>query len=232
VREKLLGFPIFVLVGLWRATLRIRILGKEHWDSVTGAGKPLVFALWHQRMLPPILARAFKGDVTMASKSRDGDVIAGFLFFWGFRVARGSSSRAGGGALTRMIREMKNGAAAADLTTDGPRGPARRSKPGLVLLASALDAPILPIGASSTRPRFLGSWDRTMLPLPFSRCDIVTGPPVSREGGEGDEGWLRRIDMAIDQVTDEADRLCGVADAPRGREAPPTAARGAGDSDD
>jgi lysophospholipid acyltransferase (LPLAT)-like uncharacterized protein len=229
VRGKLLGFPIFLLVGLWRATLRIRLVGREHWDAVIGAGKPVIFALWHQRMLPPILFRAFAGDVTMASKSRDGDVIAGFLFFWGFRVARGSSSRAGGEALAHMIREIRKGAPAADLTTDGPRGPARRSKPGLLLLASALDAPVLPVGASSTRPRFAGSWDRYMIPLPFSRCVVRVGPAVHRDGGESDESYLSRVDAAIDLATEEADRLCRVVDAPRGREAPLRAAREPGE---
>ncbi len=228
MRGKLLGFPIFLLVGLWRATLRVRVDGKEHWDAVVDAGKPVIFALWHQRMLPPILYRAGSGDVTMASKSRDGDVIAGFLHFWGFRVARGSSSRAGGEALAQMIREIRNGAPAADLTTDGPRGPARRSKPGLLLLASALDAPVLPVGASSTRPFFVGSWDRYMVPLPFSRCVVRVGAAVHRNGGESDEDYLSRIDAAIDRATDEADRLCGVANAPRGREAPLSAGRETG----
>jgi len=219
VRGKLLGFLIFLLVGLWRATLRIRLEGKEHWDGVADAGRPVIFALWHQRMLPPIFYRAWSGDVTMASRSRDGDVIAGFLFFWGFRVARGSSSRAGGEALAQMIREIRKGAPAADLTTDGPRGPARKSKPGLLLRASALDAPVRPVGASSTRPHFAGSWDRYMIPLPFSRCVVRVGAAVHREAGESDESYLLRIDAAIDRATDEADRLCGVANAPRGREA-------------
>ena len=62
MRGKLLGFLIFLVVCLWRATLRIRLVGKEHWDAVTAAGKPVIFALWHQRMLPPILFRAFGRD--------------------------------------------------------------------------------------------------------------------------------------------------------------------------
>lgn len=210
---------VFLFVCLLRATLRIRLVGQEHWDAVKDAGRPVLFALWHQRMLPPILFRAFSGDVTMASKSRDGDIIAGFLFFWGFEVARGSSSRAGGEGLRRMIVAIRAGAPAADLTTDGPRGPARRSKQGVALLAAALDTTPLPVGASSTRPRFVNSWDRYMVPLPFSRCVVLVGPPVARNAGESDESYLRRLDAAIDLATDEADRLCGVAGAPRGREA-------------
>ena len=228
MRGKILGVPIFLVVCLWRATLRIRVVGREHWDAVRNSGRPVLFALWHQRMLPPIFFRAFSGDVTMASKSRDGDVIAGFLFFWGFKVARGSSSRAGGEALRQMIQEKRDGAPAADLTTDGPRGPARRSKAGVALLAAALDTPALPVGASSTRPRFLNSWDRSLVPLPFSRCVVVVGPPVVRREGESDESYLRRLDAEIDLATEEADRICGVTGAPRGRE---TSAKGDDDDD-
>ncbi|HQR46251.1 MAG TPA: DUF374 domain-containing protein [Thermoanaerobaculia bacterium] len=228
MRGKVLGFLIFLVVCLWRATLRIRLVGREHWDAMADSGRPVLFALWHQRMLPPIFFRAFSGDVTMASKSRDGDVIAGFLFFWGFKVARGSSSRAGGEALRRMLLEKRDGAPAADLTTDGPRGPARRSKAGVALLAAALGTPALPVGSSSTRPKFIDSWDRYMVPLPFSRCVVLVGPPVVRADGEGDESFLRRLDAAIDAATDEADRLCGVTGAPRGRE---SSAKGEGDDE-
>jgi len=222
VRGKILGFPIFLVVCLWRATLRIRVVGREHWDAVRNSGRPVLFALWHQRMLPPIFFRAFSGDVTMASKSRDGDVIAGFLFFWGFKVARGSSSRAGGDALRQMIQEKRGGAPAADLTTDGPRGPARRSKAGVALLAAALDTPVIPVGASCTRPKFVNSWDRYMLPMPFSRCVVRARPAVVREPGESDESYLRRLDAEIDLATEEADQICGVTGAPRGREASAT----------
>jgi len=228
VRGKILGFPIFLVVCLWRATLRIRLVGRDHWDAVRNSGRPVLFALWHQRMLPPIFFRAFSGDVTMASKSRDGDVIAGFLFFWGFKVARGSSSHAGGEGLRRMIQWTREGAPAADLTTDGPRGPARRSKAGVALLAAALDSPVIPVGASCTRPKFVNSWDRYMLPMPFSRCIVRTRPAVFREPGESDESYLRRLDAEIDLATEEADGICGVTGAPRGREA---AAPGEDDDD-
>ena len=218
MRGKLLGFLIFLAVCVWRATLRIRLVGLENWDAVRNAGKPTIFALWHQRMLPPILYRAGSGDVTMASWSRDGEIIAGFLFFWGFKVARGSSSRGGGAALSQMIAAVRDGAPAADLTTDGPRGPARRSKRGLALLSAALDAPVIPVGASATRPKFLNSWDRYMFPMPFSLCVVHPRPAIWREPGESDESYLTRIDAEIDLATEEADRICGVVGAPRGRE--------------
>jgi len=168
-------------------------------------------------MIIPILTHGFQGNVTMASKSRDGEVIAAFLGFWGFRVVRGSSSRGGSAAMLEMIREMRDGAAGAALTTDGPRGPARRSKPGVAKVAEELGAAVFPTGSSSRWPRFLDSWDNYLLPLPFSRGVCLFGEPLRRESGETEDAFLARLDRAIDAATDEADRLCGVVNAPRGR---------------
>ena len=217
MRERLLGVLAFLVLCLYRLTLRIRIVGAEHRDRVTGAGRPFVYALWHQRMIVGILSQARQGLVTMASKSKDGQIISTFLGLWGFRVARGSSSRAGGPATAEFLKLLAEAPGGA-LTTDGPLGPARRSKPGIVFLAEASGAAILPVGTSSTRPRFFGSWDRSLLPKPFSRCIALIAEPVERRPGESDESLLARIDAAIDAATHEADRLCGVSGAPRGRE--------------
>lgn len=217
MRGLLLGFPLFVLIALWRATLRIRLVGGEHAEAIARAGRPILHAIWHQRMVAGIFRFQYRRYVTMASRSRDGDVIAGFLFWWGFRVVRGSSSRGGGEALAEMIEALRRKGNGAALTPDGPRGPARRCKVGILRLAEAVDAPIMPVGSSSTRPRFLRSWDRYLVPMPFSRCVVVFGEGLRRAAGESDDEFLARVDAAIDAMTDEADRLCGVVDAPRER---------------
>ncbi len=218
MRGILLGFPLFVLVALWRATLRIRLVGRETREAIERSGRPVLHAIWHQRMVAGILRFPWTGTVTMASRSRDGDVIAGFLSWWGFRAVRGSSSRGGGEALTEMVEALRGTTRWAALTPDGPRGPARRCKPGVLRLAEELDAPIMPVGTSSARPRFLRSWDRYLLPMPFSRCAVVFGEGLRRRAGESDESFLARVDAAIDAMTDEADRICGVVGAPRERE--------------
>ena len=212
-----MGFLVFVAVALWRATLRIRIVGEENRQEIARRGVPVLHMIWHQRMVLGILKHPWRGVVTMASHSSDGDVIAGFLLFWGYRAVRGSSSRGGGVALGEMVEALRGTRRWAALTPDGPRGPARRSKPGIALLADELGVPVLPAGSSSTRPRFLRSWDRYLLPMPFSRCVVVFGPPVERVEGESADAFLLRLDAAVDAATEEADRLCGVVDAPRER---------------
>jgi len=216
-RGKILGFLLFLAVCLWRLTLRIRLVGLEHRLAVTGRGLPAVHALWHQRMVLGILRHPWIGVMTMASRSADGEIITTFLRLWGFQVARGSSSRGGASALRALVEHVRGTVRNAAITTDGPRGPARRSKVGVAFLAEELDAPIIPMSASSTRPRFLSSWDRYLVPLPFSRCVVLMGPAVERLPGESHESFCRRLDTAIDGLTEEADRLCGVRDAPRER---------------
>ena len=217
MRGRLLGFLLFLAIGLWRLTLRIRLVGRENREEIERAGRPVLHAIWHQRMVAGILRFPWSGTVTMASRSSDGDVIAGFLRFWGFRAVRGSSSRGGAEALLEMVDALKGTTRWAALTPDGPRGPARRSKPGLARLAELLDAPVMPVGTSSARPRFLRSWDRYLLPMPFSRCAVVFGAPIWRGPGEGEPEFLARVDAAIDAMTEEADRICGVVGAPRER---------------
>jgi len=219
VLARALGVLLFAAVMLYRATLRIRVVGSENQAAATALGRPVLHAIWHQRMIGGILAFGYHRVVTLASRSRDGQIIATFLSLWGFRVVRGSSSRGGAPALKALVDGLAGTKRWAALTTDGPRGPARKSKPGIAFLSDELDASILPTGTSASRPRFLGSWDRTLVPLPFSRCVVVFGEPLSRKPGEADAELLARVDAAIDAATEEADRLCAVVDAPRERAA-------------
>jgi lysophospholipid acyltransferase (LPLAT)-like uncharacterized protein len=217
VRGRLLGFLLFLAVCLYRATLRIRLAGAENQTRAGAGGRPVVHVLWHQRMVPSILRFGWRRVVTMASRSADGEIIATFLSLYGFHVVRGSSSRGGAPALKEMLDALLGTRRWAALTSDGPRGPARRSKPGIALLSETLDVPLLPVGASAGHPVFLRSWDRFLVPRPFSRCVVVFGPPVARRAGEAEEAFLARVDAAIDAATEEADAICGVASAPRER---------------
>ena len=217
MRSRILGFLAFLAVSLYRLTLRLSIVGEEHRSAIRARGKRPLHAIWHQRMVGGILAHRGEGYVTMASQSADGEIIATFLKYWGFKAARGSSSR-GGDVATLEFLEALAGAPGGALTPDGPRGPARRCKRGILTLAEDGNGIVLPSASSSTRPLFLNSWDRFLVPKPFSRCVVVFGPPLERAPGETEEAFLVRAAAAIDAVTSEADRLCGVPNAPRERE--------------
>jgi lysophospholipid acyltransferase (LPLAT)-like uncharacterized protein len=209
MRERVLSRLAGAVLFVHRATLRVERVHFDRYLDLKARGVPILFALWHGRMFLSIQAHRHEGIVTMASRSRDGEVIAGWLSRNGYSVVRGSSTRGGSEALREMVRQMRSGRSAA-LTVDGPTGPARVVQPGIVQLARLTGGWILPITSSSARPRFLSSWDRYLLPMPFSRNVVVYGSPFPIEREESDEDAGRRIAAAIDTATSEADRIAGV----------------------
>lgn len=210
ILSRLLGAGI----ALHRATLKVERLHEDRYLGLKKREVPILFALWHGRMYLSIQAHRRQGIVTMASQSKDGEIIAQWLEANGYVVVRGSTSKGGGPALRDMVRQVRSGRHAA-LTVDGPRGPARVVQPGVVQLARLTGAWILPISSSSSRGRFLRSWDRFLVPRPFARGVVAYGEPfpISRE--LSDETATARIGAALDDATAEADTAAGILPASR-----------------
>jgi lysophospholipid acyltransferase (LPLAT)-like uncharacterized protein len=203
------GSAIFGL----RATIRIEERSAERHRELQARGVPFAFALWHGRMVVPILAHRHEGVVTMASRSKDGEIIAAWLRRNGYIPARGSTTHGGGAALLEMIQQVRAGHPAA-LTVDGPKGPPRVVQPGILRLVRETGAWVLPISGASSRPRFLRSWDRFLVPLPFSTNVVTYGEPFTVPDSLSDDAACRRIAEALDRATREADREVRVAPPP------------------
>jgi lysophospholipid acyltransferase (LPLAT)-like uncharacterized protein len=197
-------------VALLRATLRVELLHRKKFLDLEARRVPILLALWHGRMFLPIDAHRHAGIVTMASQSEDGEIIARWLENNGYLVTRGSTSRGGSEALRHMVRRVRSGHHAA-LTVDGPQGPARVVQPGVIRLARLTEAWILPISFSSSRPLLLSSWDRFLLPKPFSRNVVAYGDPFAISKEMPDEAALAKVRAALDDVTAEADRAAGIS---------------------
>ena len=176
-KASLIAVIAYPLVALLCRTYRWTIEGAEHYDGVVASGKQPILSLWHGRILPGLHYFRNRGVVVLTSQNFDGEWIARILHKFGFRTARGSSSRGGARALVQMRRELAAGYPAA-VTVDGPRGPARVIQPGVVFLAGATGHPILPYHIESDRHWTLNSWDRTQIPKPFSHVALVIGPPI------------------------------------------------------
>jgi lysophospholipid acyltransferase (LPLAT)-like uncharacterized protein len=210
VGSRILSRLAGALLFLHRATLRVERVHFDRYLGLKARGVPILFALWHGRMFLSIQAHRHEGVVTMASRSKDGEIIAGWLERNGYAVVRGSSTRGGSEALREMVRRIRAGANAA-LTVDGPTGPPRQVQPGIVQLVRLTGGWILPISSSSARPHFLRSWDRYLLPMPFSRNVVVYGEPFPIGEEESNENVQALIGHALDDATREADRKTGIA---------------------
>jgi lysophospholipid acyltransferase (LPLAT)-like uncharacterized protein len=166
-------------------TLRWRVEGMHHYDAIVASGKQPIFAFWHGRILPATLFWRDRGIVVITSENFDGEWIARIIRRFGYRSARGSTSRGGARALVQLRRELASGHPVA-FTLDGPRGPARVAQPGAVWLAAATGSPLLPFHIEANRAWTMGSWDRTQIPKPFATVAVAISSPL-QVTGTGDD---------------------------------------------
>ena len=180
----MVGYRVIAALG---STLSWRTEGLEHFETITRSGRQPVMAFWHGRILPATCFFRQRGIVVITSENFDGEWIAGIIERFGYRTARGSTSRGARRALLRLTREMAAGRPAG-FTIDGPRGPARTAQPGAVWLAQATGNPVLPFHLEADRHWSLRSWDRTQIPKPFATVALAVGEPFDVPADAGDEG--------------------------------------------
>ena len=198
-----LGHAYLSLVG---ATTRLRVRGQEHYRELRETNQRFIYALWHERQLFFIYSHRGVNAAILVSRSRDGELIARALELSGNHAVRGSSSRGAPAALLALIDSVQAGRDAG-VTPDGPKGPRRAVKPGVLYLAQKLGVPILPMtSALSKKLVFKRSWDHFQVPLPFGRAVIAYGEPI--RVGPGDDLALKAAELKgiLDRLTDEADR--------------------------
>jgi lysophospholipid acyltransferase (LPLAT)-like uncharacterized protein len=170
----------------------------HHYDAIVASGRQPIFAFWHGRILPATLFWRNRGIVVITSENFDGEWVARIIHHFGYRSARGSTSRGGARALVQMRRELANGHPVA-FTLDGPRGPARVAQPGAVWLAAATGSPLLPFHIEANRAWTMGSWDRTQIPKPFSTVAVAISSPLQVTGTDDEaiEGGRERLTQQL-----------------------------------
>jgi lysophospholipid acyltransferase (LPLAT)-like uncharacterized protein len=179
-----------------------------------------LYALWHQQLLMLTLLHRDRDIAVMISLSRDGAVASRVVEQLGFRIVRGSSSRGGAAGLREMIEATGEGHPLA-LTVDGPRGPARRCKPGAIVIAGRARLPIVPTVAIPLHGRALNSWDRFLVPAPRSRIFVSYGNPIhvrTDESTQDIKAWQSRVDSELDRLVQLCESAAGKS-WPRSRDA-------------
>ena len=186
-----------VLASSWRIT----VAHEERWRVLREAKRPHVFLLWHEALLPLLWQHRNQGVAIVVSEARDGQYLSDVATSLGYRTVRGSSTRGGARALLGAVRELQASGAVA-FTPDGPRGPRRELKPGVVAAAQRGGGVIVPIHAEADRAWRLHSWDRFMIPKPRARVRITYGRPFEvAEGEAGLAEGLARAAEGLDEVS-------------------------------
>lgn len=187
----MLGYLAGFTMKIWSLTLRYEVNGKKGMTSPSINPNPVIFALWHNRIftMPPIWKHTGglnRSTVVLTSASKDGTTLATAMEMFGIGSIRGSSSRRAISALIGMKKSLLEGTDVC-VTPDGPKGPRYVVQPGLLKIAQTSGAEIIPIHITYGSAWRLKSWDRFVIPKPFSRVSVTFDNPLKIAKGISEE---------------------------------------------
>lgn len=189
------------LVLFYSWTLRLKIENDKEWMDYRRKGGVVLLCTWHQQFFSAILPfknyKTFNPSI-MISQSRDGEIVANIALRSGWNPVRGSSSKAGTEALKKMITNLKEKKLAAHIV-DGPKGPSGIVKPGVIRLAHAANAVIVPFSVSAEKAWYFNSWDKFLLPKPFSKVFLRFGKMIKFDRVK-DKEIFERQRMKLEEV--------------------------------
>lgn len=195
----------------WFASCRLKVRGGSEMRAILTGGGSGIAAFWHYSFFYLFYSLRRYPAAVMVSASRDGEYIARLAAIFGHTPVRGSSNRRGFQALREMLAALQQGKSCA-IVADGSQGPARKAQAGCILMASRSGRPIFPMAWAASRCIVFKSWDRTVLPLPFSTIVLHHGEPLHVPpdlSAEDTEFWRRTLEEQLNRLYHAAWRDLG-----------------------
>lgn len=191
------SYFLFFLYRLFQWTWKIEVRETPELKKLLEQNAIFVVAHWHGEELGILHLLKRYRVACMVSQSFDGELVARMIHHLGSKAVRGSSSRGAVQALKGILRLAKEGWRPS-VAVDGPRGPRHEVKKGVVEIAKILKVPILPINMACSKSFiFQKSWNKSELPLPFSRIVVEWGVPIHFEASKELEAYLNPIAEAL-----------------------------------
>lgn len=204
---KLVAWLVCTLVRLLFCTCRSELRGdvpNTHPYCPPGSSRYL-FSLWHDQLLLTVFARQTYQIACLVSRHQDASYLAEAMKILGIRPVRGSTRRSGARALRELIRVTQD--LHVGITPDGPCGPRRKMKPGIIFLASQTGRAIVPTATVCKRSwSFEGRWTNMTVPKPFTTIYLRTGTPVEIPRGlSSDEfpAYARKLEAEMERLEQE-----------------------------
>lgn len=211
-KVRALALLLSAVVRLLHATLHVTVQGERDFETVREKHGSVILVTWHGQSLIPVAHRRGRGYTGLVSLSRDGELLTEYFRRMNWRTIRGSTGRGGARAAIQAVKMLKSPGMTLSVTPDGPRGPARKVQPGVVFLAKMSGKPLIPVGIHVRRAWHARSWDRFVIPKPFSRVMWLYGDPIFVGSEEDTEAMCLRIEEAINRL--EAQAAEGLGKAP------------------
>ena len=205
-----LPYLLFGLIYIWCLTLREKNLNKEGENQFKQNPGPYILTLWHGRIFYLFYYLRRNPDYfLLISPSEDGDLLARLARLMGYSVIRGSTYKKAVPAARSLIKVLRRNKRII-IIADGSRGPRCVAQPGSIQLAAITGVPVFPMTFGSKNKVVLKTWDRFVIPIPFTRCTLNFSPPISLARKPSEQGVEKnRIELEnslnhITQASDEA----------------------------
>ncbi len=204
----LLAAVVVLVCRLLFRTLRIRYCPESPntnpYDGDCSTG--FIYCVWHDAIAYPMFAGRHPRTVALVSKNFDGSHLAFGLKMLGIGLVRGSSSHSGAAAIRELVRLPMN--VHVVMTPDGPRGPRRTTKPGVIYIAARSGRAIVPTAFTAVRAwEIPGRWTTLSIPKPFTKVFAISGPPIAVP----DESSPEELTKLESHLQMEMNRLDGIA---------------------
>ena len=160
-------------------TCRWDVKGRNQIEELIQSGKAVIVASWHGKLLPVFMNLSSCNYHALAGMHKDAELISQIGAKMGWKLLRGSSSDRGKEVFKEIVSVLSKPGEVFGITPDGPKGPPNEVKNGIVKLASLSGCKILPLGFAIKNSFELSTWDRTVIPLPFSKLSMNYGEPIS-----------------------------------------------------
>ena len=176
--QKIQVFFISIILKVIYRLNKKSVKGRKNYINNIQAGRPVIIAVWHGHLLSIFHDLRDEKVDAVAGTHKDADLISKVAEKWGWSMIRGSSKEKGSIAYKGMIKSLKVPGSILFITPDGPTGPKRIPKPGIIRAAQATDAVIIPTSVFSTKSWEFTNWDTFYLEKPFGKIFIEYGSPI------------------------------------------------------
>lgn len=201
------GYLRFVrLSGSWETR------GQDAIEALMDDNQPLIFCFWHGRLIPNIICwDASRTLHILSTPHRDGQIAAKTYNRFGIQTIWGSTKKGGSEAVRAIIKVLKSGGVIG-ITPDGPKGPRQRMQKSAIDMARMTGAKLVPVATSTSRAKWLRSWDHMIVPLPFGNGVIAFGEPVDipRKASDAEFEAIRQdFENRMNALLCDVDEACG-----------------------
>ena len=153
--------------------------GRKNYISLIRNNRSIIFSVWHSHLLSIVHDLRNMEINALAGTHSDADLISHIATKWGWKMVRGSSKEKGSEAYKSMLRLIKNSnRSLLFITPDGPSGPPKVPKKGIIRLAQNTNAGIIPIRVNYSRSWGFKNWDTFYLAKPFGTISIKYGQVI------------------------------------------------------